>query len=86
MPSWSDDELHDDEYPDDWEDSDDEEETLTLPCPECGAEVYEDAEQCPQCGSYLTAGTHPFAGRSIIWIGLGLLGVVAVVWALTIGG
>ena len=22
-------------------------------CPECGEEVYEDAEQCPLCGAYI---------------------------------
>ena len=26
----------------------------TVPCPECGAEVYEDAEQCVSCGEWIT--------------------------------
>ena len=47
-------------------------------CPHCGAEVYEEAEQCPRCGEYLIRSTHPFQGRSLTWIILGLLGIVAV--------
>ncbi len=26
----------------------------TLPCPHCGAEIYEDAERCPHCEEYLS--------------------------------
>ncbi|NIP85066.1 MAG: hypothetical protein GTO03_05690 [Planctomycetales bacterium] len=26
----------------------------TVPCPQCGADVYEDAPQCPACGNYIT--------------------------------
>lgn len=85
VTNWSDDELSDDEYPDDdaYEEDD---ESLTVRCPECGADVYEDAEQCPECGNYITASTNPWQGRSLIWIGLGLLGVVALLWALVVGG
>jgi uncharacterized OB-fold protein len=44
----------------DWEDdADDEEDVLdgdgdTTPCPNCGREIYDDAEQCPHCGYYVT--------------------------------
>ncbi len=49
------------------------------PCPHCGAQVYEEAEQCPRCGAYIVGSTRPFQGRSLAWIILGLLGIVAVV-------
>ena len=29
----------------------DDEPSATLPCPECGAEIYEDADRCPACGA-----------------------------------
>ncbi len=46
-------------YPDDDFDDpvyaeDDGEENLTLPCPEYGREVFEDADQCPHCGAWIT--------------------------------
>jgi hypothetical protein len=28
----------------------------TAYCPECGAEIYDQAEICPDCGAYLTRG------------------------------
>ena len=30
------------------------EESELIPCPECGREVYGDAEACPSCGYYFT--------------------------------
>ncbi len=74
------DESDDEEY---FDDSDfGETEPNTIRCPECGAEVYDDAVQCPRCGHYLTADTSPWSGRSVWWIVLGLLGVGAGVAAL----
>jgi len=74
------DELRDDEYPDD-ADSDDES-SETVSCARCGAEIYEDAFQCPVCGAYLTGGTAEgpvWSGRPGWWIVLGLLGILAVI-------
>ena len=79
---WSDDELSEDEYPD-GDDDFDRDGVDTLPCPECGAEVYEEAEQCPVCGKYITFDTSPWQGKTTAWIVLGLLGIVAVIWALS---
>ncbi|MBN1589420.1 MAG: zinc-ribbon domain-containing protein [Pirellulales bacterium] len=72
------DELDDDEYPDP---PDDEDETPTASCPECGADVYEDAVQCPACGAYITptSGSHLWAGRPVWWIVLGVLGIAATI-------
>jgi len=68
-------ELHDHEFPDD-------ELSETVPCPQCGAEVYEDCVQCPACGTYVTHDTNLGSGRPMLWIVLGLLGIVAAVLVL----
>jgi hypothetical protein len=64
-----DDDLDDREWPDDeGEDEDDDE---TVPCPHCRMPVYEDAEQCPSCGKYLSREDVPW--RRPFWL---LVGVV----------
>lgn len=78
-----DDELNDNEYPDDdFEDDFDDGPAETLPCSECGAEIYEDAVRCPACGAYVNHDTRPWTGRPAWWIVLGLLGLAATVLAL----
>ena len=52
----------------------------TLPCPECGHPVYEDAVQCPYCGDYISRSTSIWSGRPLWWIVLGLLGILAALW------
>lgn len=74
-----------DDYDDDWSPGmDDDDESYTVDCPECGAEVYEDAERCPSCGSYiiLSSSGSVWQGRPAWWIILGLLGIIAVILAL----
>lgn len=39
----------------------------TLPCPACGAEIYDDAERCPECGLYLTREDQP-RSTAPVWI------------------
>jgi predicted nucleic acid-binding Zn ribbon protein len=73
------DEFQDNEFPN--HDSDDEP-TQTAPCPQCGADIYEDAVQCSACGTYITQETNVWSGRPPWWIILGLLGILAVVLAL----
>lgn len=86
--SW-DDEWSDVEYSDGYGDEDDyydeDDESETVPCPDCGADVYEDAEQCPSCGQYIIAGAtstsaYVWKGRPIWWIVLGGLGILAVIF------
>jgi hypothetical protein len=36
----------------------------TLPCPYCGAEVYEGADVCPKCGSFVTLDDLKAAGTN----------------------
>ena len=56
--------------------------SLTAPCPECGAEIYEDAVRCPKCGSYVTHRTTLWSGRPGWWILLGLVGIVSAILGL----
>ena len=72
------------EFPD--EDDFDDQPGETLPCPQCGGDVYEDSDRCPHCGSYVVFSTHPFAGRAWWWIALGVLGVVSLILTLAIAG
>ena len=70
------------EYPDEDDDGD---EAVTLPCPCCGAEIDEEAVRCPHCGSYITHSSNLWSGRSLWWIVLGVLGILAVILSLSIG-
>jgi len=74
------DELWDDDYPDD----EDDDSSCVIACPSCGGEVYDDAEQCPHCGDYITADTNPWSGRSLWWIALALAGIAATVIVLAL--
>jgi endogenous inhibitor of DNA gyrase (YacG/DUF329 family) len=70
----------------DWDDEgwpdDDDGESLTIPCPACRADIYEDAEQCPYCGEYVVRSSSTWDGRPAWWIVLGGLGIVATLFAL----
>jgi hypothetical protein len=72
---------------DDWDEEPDEADgpdcVELIPCPHCGTDVYEEAERCPECGEYIVADTHPFAGRPWWWVALGVLGILAAVLALS---
>ena len=73
----------DEDWPDeDWADEDESNETL--PCPECGESIYEDAEQCPYCGNYVVHSTSPWSGKPTWWVILGLLGIALKTLALAI--
>ena len=75
--------LGDHEYPD--ADPRDDEDTDTVTCPECDADVYEDADQCPVCGEYLIPDTRVWSGKPNWWIALGILGIAALTVALILG-
>ena len=75
--------LDDHEYPD--ADLWDEDDTDTVVCPACGADVYEDADQCPKCGEFLISDTRIWCGKPTWWIVLGLLGMIAVIALLALG-
>ena len=73
----------------DWEapedPDDDDAESLTTICPSCGADVYEDAEQCPACGDYITHSARAWDGKPLWWVILGVLGIIAFIVMLTRG-
>ena len=84
--------LEDHEYPeedeggfDDYSDDEADDETEVVACPNCGTDVYEDAVRCPVCETYLTLRSHVWGGKSWWWVALGLVGIVATLWALSIG-
>ena len=86
MSDWDEDPYEDeyaaDGYGDDWSDD---EPAETLPCPNCGTEVYEDAPACPVCGEYVTRSRVATAGMPRWFATLGLVGVVIVVLMLIAG-
>jgi hypothetical protein len=44
----------DDEAWDEEEDDEGDDDDPTIPCPRCRREIYEDAERCPYCGSWVS--------------------------------
>ena len=78
-----DEDLHPWEYPDPEEEVDEEEEEAgvgTVPCPYCHRQVYDQAERCPYCESYISQEDVPAESkRNPWWIIFGALGVMAVV-------
>jgi predicted nucleic acid-binding Zn ribbon protein len=53
-------------------------EPATVACPQCGAEVLEDSEQCPRCLQYLSREDAPTPVRSIGWLVMVILMFLAV--------
>lgn len=87
MPTsrWNDDIS--DEYDDDLDDEGytDDESSELISCPQCRAEIHEESEQCPVCGTYVIHGTSFWSGRSWLWIAFGALGIAAVILVLLFG-
>lgn len=63
---------------DEWDEGEFDSSPTTLPCPECGAEIYDDAVRCPSCGWYVIW-DEPVGGRSDRWDRLVRLGLILVV-------
>ena len=62
-------------------DTSDPDDDVTAPCPHCGAVIYDDAEQCPGCGRYLSEEDAPAPARSgWIFIGVVVCLVIVVCW------
>jgi len=74
MPRCADDDWADDETEWDGDDGDEfgaeDDDEPTVPCPHCGTEVHEDAQQCPHCERYISAEDAPPA-RKPWWIIIG---------------
>jgi hypothetical protein len=71
---FSDDWSDDDELDDSFDDADDDDSLELVACPECGEPIYEEAEQCPACGSYVIHRSDRWGGRPPWWVILGFLG------------
>lgn len=70
-------------YEPEWDnDPYDDGEAELIPCPECGADIYEEAEQCTVCGWYVIHSASPLAGRPTWFVVIGVLGVLAVILSL----
>ena len=69
--------LDDDEFPDP---DDAAEGSNTLLCPFCRVPVYEEAEQCPHCGTYITEEEAPAGRTKPWWIVAGTVACLAVVY------
>ena len=54
--------------------------SAVLPCPSCGQEVYEDAQQCPHCGAWIT----PLATESAQPSWVRMVGAIVAVSVLSI--
>ena len=51
--------------------------------PACGAEVYEEAPQCPVCGEYMIHETRVLVGKPVWYVLLAILGIVSVIVVLS---
>ena len=42
----------------------------TLPCPDCGEEVYDDTDRCPHCGQWIMplAAVSSRPSRALTWV------------------
>jgi predicted nucleic acid-binding Zn ribbon protein len=56
-----------DDFDDEVEDYGDDADVALLPCPNCGAAIYEEAPRCPKCGEYVDA-EEAQARRKPLWI------------------
>ncbi len=52
----------------------------TIPCPHCKRPVYEGAEWCPHCRSYLSSEDAPREHAWWVWLGVILCLLAVVVW------
>jgi hypothetical protein len=89
---WEDYESYDEDRDDDSDfDQDDSDDIDTIICPECGAEVFDEAPLCPSCGLAFTEemlasqggrGHSAWYGRPWWWVALAVLGAGALCWGL----
>lgn len=69
----------DDDFDDDDEVAFDEDDDPTVACPHCHRDVYDDAEQCPRCGAYLSHEDRPWV-RKPAWVVVGVCICLAIVY------
>lgn len=64
----------DDEYHDETWDNDDHN-SITVPCCECRADIFDDTEKCPHCGAYQIVDTRPWSDKPL-WFQWNMTSVV----------
>lgn len=52
-------------------------ERAVIPCPHCRAEIDEESEQCPKCGTFISDEDAPGGGRAPVWIVVMALALLA---------
>lgn len=62
-----------DEGPDGNEIAEEDPESPVVVCPACGAEVYEDADRCPQCGTWIVTSAGPAVRPAWVYVAAVLL-------------
>jgi uncharacterized protein (DUF983 family) len=70
---------------DDWDDADDEfdseeDDKSTIACPNCHKQVYDDAEQCPYCGHYISDQDWSSGKPLLVVVGMILCLLVVFYW------
>ncbi|MBI1249654.1 hypothetical protein GC197_17655 [bacterium] len=63
----------------DWSDEPDDDQDDTINCPNCGAEIFDDTDVCPICMHAIIHDRSPWSGKSVGWIVLGVLGIIATI-------
>jgi predicted RNA-binding Zn-ribbon protein involved in translation (DUF1610 family) len=61
-------------------DENDDDAADTLPCPNCGREIYDEAQRCPHCGQYIAAGERASAHPPWVVITAVLCVLIALLW------
>jgi hypothetical protein len=60
-------------------------ERAVVPCPHCKAEIDEESEQCPKCGTFISREDAPREGKSAVWVVLVVLALLAVLVMMLVG-
>ena len=75
----------DDDSADGAVDYDSDDSDVTIDCPYCGEAMYDDAEQCPHCGQYLSAEDQPRESKPWWIVATAIVLLVIMLWLFTIG-
>jgi len=82
---WFDETWDDDaEDPQDCDFDEEGEETPTVPCPSCGAEIPDFADRCPYCGDWVIQGGNTSPKRGVPWVVIVVLLVIALILSLVV--
>lgn len=66
----------------DWDEGSDDDDEPMIACPYCGAEILENAPQCPSCGQYIFEEDRPTARRPLWLVIVALICLGAILFGL----